>query len=106
MYALKDLHPTHTRNFGSNIQVSQFIKQKPGVYRSTRKISSHFQVLHGLWRDTEDTGVPPLPLNTTITLLPSISLTTTDPPCRTITHSNVHGPQTDSSRLWCGRIQV
>ena len=32
--------------------------------------------------------------------------TTTNPPCRTITHSNVHGPQTDSSRLCEEETQV
>ncbi len=69
----EDLHPSHTRNFGRNIKVSQFIKQKTGVYRSTRQISSRIQVLRSLWRDTEGTRVPlfPLhPLNNTITPLP------------------------------------
>ena len=64
----QDLHPSHTRNFGRNIKVSQFIKQKTGVYRSTRQISSRIQVLRSLWRDTEGARVSPTPQhpNTTI----------------------------------------
>jgi hypothetical protein len=58
----EDLHPSHTRNFGRNIKVSEFIKQKTGVYRSTMQIS---KVLRSLWRDTEGARVSPPP-NTTL----------------------------------------
>jgi len=63
----EDLHPSHTRNFGRNIKVSQFIKQKTGVYRSTRQISSRIQVLRSLWRDTDRTSLaPPTPPSSSV----------------------------------------
>ena len=59
----EDLHPCHTRNFGRNKKVRQFIEQKTGVERTTRQISSRIQVLRSLWRGTPGTRVPPFPLS-------------------------------------------
>ena len=55
----EDLHLSHTRHFGRNIKVSRSIKQKTGVYHSTRQISSRIQVFRSLWRDTEGTRAIP-----------------------------------------------
>jgi len=119
----EDLHPSHTRNFGRNVKVSQFIKQKTGVYRSTRQVSSRIQVLRNLWRDTEGARrPPPTPLflfylrfspnliviafarfcagrSTAGTTADGIQsrTPTTNSPCSPVSHSNAPPSQTNAS---------